>query len=219
MKQKTIKDIIKISGFGIHTGVKTNVILKPAKEDNGIVFIRSDIESKPKIKALVQNVFSTERSTNLKQNNAEIRTVEHLLAAIAGSEIDNLNIEVDNIEIPILDGSSKKYSELISKIGTVDLNKEKKIFEIKRRISIVDKDTGTHNFQSDKALIYSILCLPISPHLPNAALKTLYQQTLQDVCVPCDYPASRHINLIYRHTKSEPAHIVAVKKKNSVCFA
>ncbi|MBR76955.1 MAG: UDP-3-O-[3-hydroxymyristoyl] N-acetylglucosamine deacetylase [Flavobacteriales bacterium] len=143
MKQKTIKNITKISGFGIHTGVKTNVILKPAKEDNGIVFIRSDIENKPKIKALVQNVFSTERSTNLKQNNAEIRTVEHLLAAIAGSEIDNLNIEVDNIEIPILDGSSKKYSELISKIGTVDLNKEKKIFEIKRRISIVDKDTGT----------------------------------------------------------------------------
>ena len=143
MKQKTLKNIIKISGFGIHTGVKTNVILKPAKEDNGIIFIRSDIENKPKIKALVQNVFSTERSTNLMQNNAEIRTVEHLLAAIAGSEIDNLNIEVDNIEIPILDGSSKKYSELISKIGTVDLNKEKKIFEIKRRISIVDKDTGT----------------------------------------------------------------------------
>ena len=143
MKQKTLKNIIKISGFGIHTGVKTNVILKPAKEDNGIVFIRSDIENKPKIKALVQNVFSTERSTNLKQNNAEIRTVEHLLAAIAGSEIDNLNIEVDNIEIPILDGSSKKYSELISKIGTVHQNKDKKIFEIKRRISIVDKDTGT----------------------------------------------------------------------------
>tara|TARA_B100000674_G_scaffold469762_1_gene456906 strand:+ start:3684 stop:5072 length:1389 start_codon:yes stop_codon:yes gene_type:complete len=143
MKQKTIKDIIKISGFGIHTGVKTNVILKPAKDDNGIVFIRSDIESKPKIKALVQNVFSTERSTNLKQNNAEIRTVEHLLAAIAGSEIDNLDIEVDNIEIPILDGSSKKYSELISKIGTVYQNKEKKIFEIKRRLSILDKDTGT----------------------------------------------------------------------------
>ena len=143
MKQKTLKNIIKISGFGIHTGVKTNVILKPAKEDNGIVFIRSDIENKPKIKALVQNVFSTERSTNLKQNNAEIRTVEHLLAAIAGSEIDNLNIEVDNIEIPILDGSSKQYSELISKIGTVHQNKEKKIFEIKRRISILDKDTGT----------------------------------------------------------------------------
>ena len=143
MKQKTLKNIIKISGFGIHTGVKTNVILKPAKEDNGIVFIRSDIENKPKIKALVQNVFSTERSTNLMQNNAEIRTVEHLLAAIAGSEIDNLNIEVDNIEIPILDGSSKKYSELISKVGTVHQNKEKKIFEIKRRISIVDKDTGT----------------------------------------------------------------------------
>ena len=143
MKQKTLKNIIKISGFGIHTGVKTNVILRPAKEDNGIVFIRSDIENKPKIKALVQNVFSTERSTNLKQNNAEIRTVEHLLAAIAGSEIDNLNIEVDNIEIPILDGSSKKYSELISKIGTVYQNKEKKIFEIKRRISILDKDTGT----------------------------------------------------------------------------
>ena len=143
MKQKTLKDIIKISGYGIHTGVKTNVTLKPAIEDNGIVFIRSDIKGKPKIKALVKNVFNTERSTNLKENNVEVRTVEHLLAAIAGSEIDNLDIEIDNIEIPILDGSSKKYSELISKIGTVNQNKEKKIFEIKRRISIVDKDTGT----------------------------------------------------------------------------
>ena len=143
MKQKTIKDIIKISGFGIHTGVKTNVKLIPAKEDNGIVFIRTDIKSKPKIKALVKNVFSTERSTNLKENSAEIRTVEHLLAAIAGSEIDNLDIEVDNIEIPILDGSAKKYSELLSKTGTIEQNKAKKIFEIKRRISIVDKDTGT----------------------------------------------------------------------------
>ena len=143
MKQKTLKDIIKISGFGIHTGVKTNVILKPAKEDTGVIFIRTDIKNKPKIKALVENVFSTERSTNLKENNAEIRTVEHLLASIAGSEIDNLIIEVDNIEIPILDGSAKKYSDLIRKTGTIYQNKTKKIFEIKRRISIVDNDTGT----------------------------------------------------------------------------
>ena len=127
MKQKTLKDIIKISGYGIHTGVKTNVILKPAIEDNGIVFIRSDIKSKPKIKALVKNVFNTERSTNLKENNVEVRTVEHLLAAIAGSEIDNLDIEVDNIEIPILDGSAKKYSELLSKTGTIEQNKAKNI--------------------------------------------------------------------------------------------
>ena len=127
MKQKTLKDIIKISGYGIHTGVKTNVILKPAIEDNGIVFIRSDIKSKPKIKALVKNVFNTERSTNLKENNVEVRTVEHLLAAIAGSEIDNLDIEIDNIEIPILDGSAKKYSELLSKTGTIEQNKAKNI--------------------------------------------------------------------------------------------
>ena len=112
-KQKTIKKPINFSGKGIHTGSFTNMILIPAKENTGIKFIRTDLEGKPEIKADIDNLFSTERSTSLKKNNAEIHTVEHILAAITGACIDNIIIEIDNIEVPILDGSAKQFSEKI----------------------------------------------------------------------------------------------------------
>ena len=116
-KQKTIKKPINFSGKGIHTGSFTNMILIPAKENNGIKFIRTDLEGKPEIKADIDNLYSTERSTSLKKNNAEIHTVEHILAAITGACIDNIIIEIDNIEVPILDGSAKQFSEKIENIG------------------------------------------------------------------------------------------------------
>ena len=141
--QKTIKNSISISGVGIHTGVYTNLTLVPAKANSGIRFIRTDLENKAEIKADVSNVFSTERSTGLKRGNAEINTVEHVLAAIVGTEIDNLIIEVDNIEIPILDGSSKEFVDLIKKAGTTTLNAKRKYFEIKRKITLKDEVTGT----------------------------------------------------------------------------
>ncbi len=141
--QKTIKNSISISGVGIHTGVFTNLTLTPAKANSGIRFIRTDLEYKAEIKADVSNVFSTERSTGLKRGNAEINTVEHLLAAIVGAEIDNLIIEVDNIEIPILDGSSKEFVDLIKKAGTTTLSAKRKYFEIKRKITLKDEVTGT----------------------------------------------------------------------------
>ena len=141
--QKTIKNSISISGVGIHTGVFTNLTLTPAKANSGIRFIRTDLDNKAEIKADVASVFSTERSTGLKRGNAEINTVEHVLAAIVGAEIDNLIIEVDNIEIPILDGSSKEFVDLIKQAGTTTLNAKRKYFEIKRKITLKDEVTGT----------------------------------------------------------------------------
>ncbi len=143
MNQKTIKNKTSISGVGIHTGVATNLTLLPAKANTGVRFIRIDLEGKPIIKADVDNVYSTNRSTNLKTNKAEIHTVEHVLAAIVGAGIDNIIIEVDNMEVPILDGSSKDFSDLIDKEGVEELNAEKKFYEIKRKISFTDKETGT----------------------------------------------------------------------------
>ena len=113
--QQTIKKSISFSGAGIHTGVVTNMTLKPAKEEYGIRFIRVDLEGAPVIKADIANVFTTERSTSLKKENAEIHTVEHILAAITGADIDNIIIEVDNLEIPILDGSAKAFSKRMEK--------------------------------------------------------------------------------------------------------
>ena len=122
MNQKTINNSATISGVGIHTGVHTNLTLLPAKANTGIRFIRSDLEGKPTIPANVDYVFSTNRSTNLKNKNSEVYTVEHVLAAIVAEGIDNIIIEVDNMEVPILDGSSIQFSELLSEVGIQELN-------------------------------------------------------------------------------------------------
>jgi UDP-3-O-[3-hydroxymyristoyl] N-acetylglucosamine deacetylase/3-hydroxyacyl-[acyl-carrier-protein] dehydratase len=141
--QQTVKKNINFSGPGIHTGALTNMTLKPAKEETGIKFVRVDLDGHPEIKADIDNVFATDRSTSLREDNAEIHTVEHILAAIIGAEIDNIIIEVDNIEIPILDGSAKEFSEKIKKAGIVTQQVQRKYFEIKKKVTFTDEDTGS----------------------------------------------------------------------------
>ena len=143
MNQRTIKNSATISGVGIHTGVHTNLTLLPAKANTGIRFTRTDLEGKPTIPANVDYVFSTNRSTNLKVKNAEVHTVEHILAAIVAEGIDNIIIEIDNMEIPILDGSAIQFSELILAAGIQELSYKRKFFEIKRKISFTDSENGT----------------------------------------------------------------------------
>jgi len=155
MNQKTIKNSATISGIGIHTGVHTNLTLLPAKENTGIRFIRTDLEGKPTIPANVDYVFSTNRSTNLKANNAEIHTVEHILASIVAEGIDNIIIEVDNMEIPILDGSSIQFSDLIITAEVQELSAKRKFFEIKRKISFTDPVSGT-TFTATPAEAYQV---------------------------------------------------------------
>ena len=142
-KQQTIDKVISFSGQGIHTGAKTTMTLKPSIENTGIHFVRVDLEGNPSIEADIDNVFDTDRSTSLKIGIAEIHTVEHILAAIAGNEIDNLIIEVDNIEIPIMDGSSKEFSEKIKMAGIRIQDTKRDYFEIKKEIIFSDKETGT----------------------------------------------------------------------------
>jgi UDP-3-O-acyl N-acetylglucosamine deacetylase len=113
VKQKTIKKTISISGIGLHTGKKVSLTINPAKENAGIVFVRTDLPGKPKITANIENVKSTVRGTNL----GDIFTVEHLLSALYAFSISNAIIEMDGPEPPALDGSSKQYCELIAKAG------------------------------------------------------------------------------------------------------
>ena len=143
MKQKTLNNKIHFSGVGIHTGVFSNITLIPAEENTGIIFRRNDLENYPEIKADVRNVISTDRSTNLGKDGVEINTVEHILASISGTEIDNIIIEIDNIEVPIMDGSSREFIEKISEIGTKEQSSEKRFFEINKRIEWRDEQSGT----------------------------------------------------------------------------
>jgi len=143
MKQRTIKNQVSISGIGIHSGVHTNVKLLPSKANSGIMFIRTDLKESNIIHAHINNLYSTKRSTDLKYKNAQVSTVEHLLAAISGFQIDNIRIEIDNIEIPILDGSAKIFTQIIEQAGIQELEEEKDYYEIKRKISLFDESTGT----------------------------------------------------------------------------
>ena len=137
--QQTINKNSTISGVGLHTGIISNVTFKPAKVNHGIVFQRIDLKNKPTIKADVDNVTDVSRGTTLKENNAKISTIEHLLAAIAGLEIDNILIEVDGPELPIMDGSSIQFIESLEKVGIKEQNAYKTYFEIKENIFYNDK--------------------------------------------------------------------------------
>ena len=137
--QQTIIKNSTISGVGLHTGIVTNVTFKPAKVDHGIVFQRIDLKNRPTIKADVDNVTDVSRGTTLEENNAKISTIEHLLAAIAGLEIDNILIEVDGPELPIMDGSSIQFIESLEKAGIKEQNAYKTYFEIKENVFYNDK--------------------------------------------------------------------------------
>ena len=128
MKSFTIKDPICFNGIGLHTGVNTNIILKPAPTNSGIFFNRAD--KSIIIPAKWDNVISTKFSTNIASDGVEVKTVEHLLSALAGLHINNCEILIDNVEVPILDGSSDIFVKSILKKGLKEQDSEQNILEI-----------------------------------------------------------------------------------------
>lgn len=119
LQQQTLKEPVGYSGVGLHSGNKVNMTLLPAPPNTGIRFRRVDLDGKPEIEAKVDNVSDTTRSTTLSKGNAKIHTVEHLMAAFAGLNIDNAIVELDSNEPPIGDGSARVYCQLIEKAGVV----------------------------------------------------------------------------------------------------
>ncbi len=116
-KQRTIKNPITMSGVGLHTGNKSNMTFKPAPENYGVKFKRTDLTDSPEIPADIDHVIDISRGTTIAKNGAEVHTVEHVLAAIMGCEIDNIIVELDSNEPPIMDGSAKDYVETLKKAG------------------------------------------------------------------------------------------------------
>lgn len=138
--QHTIKEEITISGAGIHTGKSVTMRLKPADPNTGILFQRVDLPGKPVVKADVDNVIETNRSTTLEANNARVSTIEHLMAALVGMEIDNLLIEIDGEEVPILDGSAEPFVAQLIKAGTLPQKAKKIYYSIQHNITYVDEE-------------------------------------------------------------------------------
>jgi UDP-3-O-[3-hydroxymyristoyl] N-acetylglucosamine deacetylase/3-hydroxyacyl-[acyl-carrier-protein] dehydratase len=138
-KQLTIKKEISLKGTGLHTGKDVTITFKPAPENTGYIFRRVDLENKPEVKALVDFVVETSRSTVLQNKEAVVATVEHVLSAVYGTGIDNLYIEIDGPETPILDGSSQLYVKVLNEVGFVEQDAEKQYFELTEPIELIDK--------------------------------------------------------------------------------
>ncbi|RMG83703.1 MAG: UDP-3-O-[3-hydroxymyristoyl] N-acetylglucosamine deacetylase, partial [Bacteroidetes bacterium] len=140
--QKTVQSEISITGVGLHTGNSVTITIKPAPENHGYKFIRTDIEGAPEITATVDNVVETKRGTTLEENNARVYTTEHVLAALYGMGIDNALIEINGPEVPILDGSAKPFVDGIISVGIKEQNAEKNYFVLKENITFEDEEKG-----------------------------------------------------------------------------
>ena len=140
--QQTISKKINISGIGLHSGTKVNMKLNPAPVDYGIKFIRTDIKENNIIEALWSNVTNTTLSTTISnQFGVSVSTIEHLMSALSGLHVDNIKIEIDGPELPIMDGSSKEFVNIIEKCSINELNKKRKILKIKKEITVQNKDS------------------------------------------------------------------------------
>ena len=140
--QRTIKNSGKLSGIGLHTGKLANITFNPALINHGIKFQRIDLKGEPTINADIDNVISVERGTKLSQNNATVATVEHLLAAIVGLQIDNILIQIDGEEIPILDGSSIEFLECLESCEFKDQDAARNYIEISDKIDYRDDENN-----------------------------------------------------------------------------
>jgi UDP-3-O-[3-hydroxymyristoyl] N-acetylglucosamine deacetylase/3-hydroxyacyl-[acyl-carrier-protein] dehydratase len=137
--QTTLKSSFTIEGVGLHTGAKVSLTFEPADEDHGYKFQRTDLPGQPIIEALTDFVTDTSRGTTLSKDGADIHTVEHVLAALAGMEVDNVLLKVNGPEMPIVDGSSAPYVEKIMEVGIRDQTKVREYFEIPENIYYRDE--------------------------------------------------------------------------------
>ena len=141
--QQTISNSISVKGIGLHTGNLVELTLEPAAVDNGIKFIRVDKKNDNVIEAIWSNVSETVLSTTISNSyGLKISTIEHLMSALSGLHIDNLNIYINANEVPIMDGSSKPFVEMIEEIGIKQQSKKRKLLNVKKSIEVSENNTS-----------------------------------------------------------------------------
>ncbi len=140
IRQRTLKNVIRATGVGLHTGKKVLLVLRPAAENTGIIFRRIDLDPVIEIKATPENVGDTRLSTTITKGSVRISTIEHLLSALAGFGIDNAYIDLSSDEVPIMDGSAGPFVFLIQSAGVMEQNAAKRFIRIKQPIRVEDGD-------------------------------------------------------------------------------
>jgi UDP-3-O-[3-hydroxymyristoyl] N-acetylglucosamine deacetylase/3-hydroxyacyl-[acyl-carrier-protein] dehydratase len=164
--QKTIEKEITLSGKGLHTGVEVTMTFKPAPENHGFKFKRVDLADQPVIDANISKVKGTSRGTVLKEGEVSISTIEHVMAALIGSDLDNILIEINGPEAPIMDGSSASFVHAIQAAGVIEQKADREYFEIKKKIVYKNAETGTEliaypddHFSMDVLISYNSVVL------------------------------------------------------------
>ena len=145
-RQKTLKSAFTLEGKGLHTGLPITITFNPAPENSGYKIQRIDMEGKPVIDALAENVVETSRSTVVEKDNVRVGTIEHAMAALYASEIDNCLIQVNQPEFPILDGSASCYIKEIAKVGIEEQREDKDYYIIRKKVEYVHPETGSSIF-------------------------------------------------------------------------
>ena len=143
VKQNTIAYPVTVTGKGLHTGVEVSLTFKPAPENFGFRFKRVDLEGEPVIEANVSKVRGTARGTVLQDGEVSISTIEHAMAALITSDIDNVLMEINGSEVPIMDGSALAFVEALQEAGVVEQNAEREYFVVKKKISYRNQSTGS----------------------------------------------------------------------------
>lgn len=160
MNQTTLKKAVKIKGVGLHTGVEVNLKLIPAPENTGYIFVRTDLDNF-EIPASVEYVSHCSYATTLMRRGVVLSTCEHLLSALRGSGVDNCFIELDNIEIPILDGSSEDWIDLIAKAGVKELKAPRRTLKVLKRVAF---EEDGRRMSIEPSEIFEIECVIDFPH-------------------------------------------------------
>jgi UDP-3-O-[3-hydroxymyristoyl] N-acetylglucosamine deacetylase len=160
MNQNTIKQSVSASGIGLHTGVEVNLTLKPAPPNTGYIFVRTDLDNF-EIPASVEYISHCSYATTLLRRGVVLSTVEHLLSALRGAGVDNCFVEVDNIEMPIMDGSSENFIELIEQAGIVEQDETRHFLQIKEKVEF---EQGDRKMSVEPSENYEIECVIDFPH-------------------------------------------------------
>ena len=143
LTQKTIQESVSFNGIALHSGVNVDVCIKPAQPNFGIVFKRVDLKNNNLVYPNFNNVTNTLLNTTISnEHGVKVSTIEHLMSALSGLHIDNIKIEIDGPEVPIMDGSSIKFVDLIDQTSTQSLNKRRKILKVKKNIKVENNDSS-----------------------------------------------------------------------------
>ncbi len=151
--QKTIEQESSLQGIGVHSGIETTLVLKPAAADQGITFRRVDLPGKPLVRAAADAVIGTDHGTTLGLEGGDVRTIEHLMAALAGLEIDNAEVEIDGPEVPMMDGSALPFVEVIRRAGARKLKKPREVISLSRPVYLIESGLFLAAFPADQLRI------------------------------------------------------------------